>query len=97
MPLRETDPGFERELHEKFKAELSPKFGFSQYDSPLPLLLVDVDLYAEKQLLCQEPAEQTTAISAHMSVRIRAFYEQMAAAYNGSKDPLASIGIELTI
>jgi hypothetical protein len=32
-----------------------------------------------------------------MSVRIRGSYEQMAAAYNGGKDPPASIGIELTI
>jgi hypothetical protein len=45
MPLRETDPDFEREFLEKFKAELNSKFVISQYDLSLPLLLVDVHLH----------------------------------------------------
>ena len=97
MPLRETDPDFESELFEKVKAALNAKFGNSEYDLPLPLLFVDDDEYAEKPLPCHEPAEETIAISAHMSVRIRAFYEQMAAAYNAIEDPPASIGIKLEI
>ncbi|KXX75485.1 hypothetical protein MMYC01_208112 [Madurella mycetomatis] len=95
MLLRETDPDFEREIREKVKAALNAKFGVFEYDLPLPLLLVDE--YAEKPLPCHEPAEETIAISAHMSVRIRTFYEQIAAAYNGIEDPPASIGIKLEI
>ncbi|KAL1880120.1 hypothetical protein Daus18300_001483 [Diaporthe australafricana] len=95
MPLRETDPDFESELFEKVKAARNAKFGNLQYDLPLPLLLVDDS--AEKPLPCQEPAEETIAISAHMSVRIRALYKQIAAAYNGIEDPPAGIGIKLVI
>lgn len=64
-------------------------------DLSLPLLLLDDS--AEKPLPCNEPAEETIAISAHMLVRIRAFYKQIAAAYNGIEDPPASIGINLEI
>jgi len=95
MPLRETDPDFESEIFEMVKAALNAKFEVFQYFLPLPLLLVDE--YAEKPLPCHEPAEETIAISPHISVRIRALYEQMAAAYNGIEDPPASIGIELEI
>ena len=95
MPLRETDPDFENLILETAKAALGAKFGVCEYDLPLPLLLVDE--YVEKPLPCHEPAEETIAISAHMSVRIRAFYEQMAAAYNAIEDPPASIGIKLEI
>lgn len=95
MPLRETDPDFERELLEKVTAGRNAKFGVCEYDLPLPLLLLDDS--AEKPLPCQEPAEETTAISAHMSVRIRAFYKQLAAVYNGIEDPPASFGIKLEI
>ncbi|KAK1635256.1 hypothetical protein BDP81DRAFT_431197 [Colletotrichum phormii] len=95
MPLRETDPDFESEIFERAKAALSAKFGNFQYDLPLPLLLVDE--YAEKPLSCQEPVEETSAISAHISVRIRALYEQLAAAYDKTEDPPASIGIKLEI
>lgn len=95
MPLRETDPDFESELFEQVKAALNAKFGVSQYALPLPLLLVDD--YTQKPLPCHEPAEETIAISAHMSVRIHAMYEQMAAVYNRIEDPPASIGIKLEI
>jgi hypothetical protein len=95
MPLRETDPSFESDIFEKAKAALNAKFGNVQYFLPLPLVVVDE--YAEKPLPCHEPAEETIAISAHMSVRIHALYEQMAAAYNGIEDPPASIGIKLQI
>jgi len=67
MPLRETDLDLESELFEKVKGALNAKSGVSQYDLPLPLLLVDE--HAEKPLLCHEPAEETIAISAHISVR----------------------------
>ncbi|CAG5158744.1 uncharacterized protein ALTATR162_LOCUS5233 [Alternaria atra] len=95
MPLRENDPNFENELFEEVKAALNAKFGIFQYDLSLPLLLVDE--YAEKQLPCHEPAEETIAISAHMSVRIRALYEQLATAYNEVEDPPARIGIKLEV
>lgn len=97
MPLRETDPDFESELFEKVKAALNAKFEVFEYHLPLPLLLVDPDEYAEKRLACHEPAEETTAISAHVSVRIRAFYEQIAAACNGIEDLPARLGIKLEI
>ncbi|KAI8938744.1 hypothetical protein NX059_004611 [Plenodomus lindquistii] len=95
MPLRETDPDFESEIFEEVKAAFNAKFGVLQYDLPLPLLLIDE--YAESALPCHEPAEETTAISAHMSFRIHAFYEQTAVAYKGMEDPPTSIGIELSI
>jgi hypothetical protein len=97
MPLRETDPDFESELSEKVKAAVNAKFEVFEYSLPLPLLLVDVDIDAEKQLPCHEPAEETTAISAYMLVRIRAFYEQIAAACNGIEDLPARLGIKLEI
>ncbi|USP74440.1 hypothetical protein yc1106_01714 [Curvularia clavata] len=97
MPLRETDPHFKAEIFEKAKAVLSAKFGVCEYDLPLPLLLVDE--YAEKPLPCHESAEETISISAHMSARIHAFYEQIAAAYNRIENPPppATIGIKLEI
>ncbi|KAJ8116643.1 hypothetical protein OPT61_g1967 [Boeremia exigua] len=95
MPLRETDPDFEKELFENTKAALNAKFRISQYRLPLPVLLVDVG--AEKGLPCHEPAEETIAISAHVSARIHAWYKQLAAAYDEVEDPPASIVIELTI
>ncbi|TIC90840.1 hypothetical protein CH35J_011063 [Colletotrichum higginsianum] len=98
MPLRETDPDFETEIFEQVKvgieAARNAKFGVSQYDLPLPLL---VDDSTEKPLQCYEPAEETIAISAHMSVRIRALYKQIAAVYNGVVDPPVSLGIKLEI
>lgn len=95
MPIREIDPNFESELFEAAKAAFNKKFGVSQYWLPLPLLLVDQG--AEKDLLCHEPAEETIAISAHVSARIHAWYEQLAAAYDEVEDPPARIGIELII
>ncbi|KAL1793942.1 hypothetical protein ACET3X_007363 [Alternaria dauci] len=95
MPLRETDPNFESELLEEAKAALNAKFGIFQYFLPLPLILVDD--HAEKQLPCHEPAEETIAVSAHLSVRIRALYEQLAAAYNEVVDPPARIAMEFQI
>jgi hypothetical protein len=95
MPLRETDPDFESDVFEKAKAALNAKYGIVQYFLPLPLLLVDEN--AEKPLPCQEPGEETTAISAHVSARIHAFYKQLAAAYNEVEDPPASIAIEIQI
>ncbi|KAK3898507.1 hypothetical protein C8A05DRAFT_18933 [Staphylotrichum tortipilum] len=97
MPLRETDPDFETELREKIKATFNAKFEGFQYEIPLPLLLVDEDEYAETRLPCHEPVEETIAISAHISVRIRTFYEQIAAAYNAIEDPPARIRIYLEI
>jgi hypothetical protein len=95
MPLRETDPDFERELFERAKTALNEKFGNFQYYLPLPLLLVDEDV--ETQLPCNEPAEETIAISAHISARIHAFYEQLNAAYHETEDPPASIGVKIEI
>ncbi|KAF6783344.1 hypothetical protein CSOJ01_15910 [Colletotrichum sojae] len=95
MPLRETDPNFESDIFEKLKAALNAKFEVAEYEPPLPLLLVDE--CAPKQLLCHEPTEETIAISTHLSARIHAYYEQLAAAYNGIEDPPASIAIELEI
>ena len=95
MPLCVTDLDFESGLFEKAKAALNAKFGVFEYDLPLPLLLVDE--YAETPLPCYEPVEETVAISTHMSARIRAFYEQIAAAYDSTEDPPASIGLRLEI
>lgn len=99
MPLRETDPDFKSELFEKVKVDVeaarNAKFAVSKYYLPLPLLLLDES--AEKPLPCHEAAEETIAASAHISVRIRTFYEQIAAAYDGIEDPLGSIGIKLEI
>lgn len=95
MPLRETDPGFEIELCGKVNAAFNTKFEVFEYYLPLPLLLVDE--YAEKPIPYNEPAEETIAISAHVSVRIRAFYEQIAAAYKGIEDPLVSFDIKIEI
>lgn len=87
MPLRETDPDFESELFEKVKADVeaarNAEFAVSKYDLPLPLLLLDDS--AEKPLPCHEPAEETTAISAHMSVRIRAFTGRLSPLITASK------------
>lgn len=94
MPLRETDPDFESEIKAKVEAGRNAKFGVCEYDLPLPLLVNDS---AENPLPCQEPAEETTAISAHISVRIHAFYKQLAAAYTGIADPPANFGLKLEI
>ncbi|KAK1992451.1 hypothetical protein LX36DRAFT_674543 [Colletotrichum falcatum] len=98
MPLRETDPDFESDISEQVRvgieAARNANFGVSQYDLPLPLL---VDESAENPLPCHEPAEETIAISAHVSARIHALYKQVAAAYNGIDDPPASLGIKLEI
>ncbi|KAL8306252.1 hypothetical protein RB597_003199 [Gaeumannomyces tritici] len=99
MPLRVTDPDFESEIFEKVKAGFEAGRNSTgagcQYFLPLPLLVLDDS--AEKQLPCHEPAEETMAISAHISVRIRAFYEQIAAAYNSIEDLPVDIGIKLEI
>ncbi|KAJ2968803.1 hypothetical protein NQ176_g9004 [Zarea fungicola] len=98
MSLRVTDPDFENELSEKVKAAVNGKFGAFQYELPLALLLLpDPAEHAEEQLPCHESAEETTAISAHMSARIHAFYEQIAAACNEVKDLPARLGMELQI
>ncbi|KAJ3499127.1 hypothetical protein NLG97_g580 [Lecanicillium saksenae] len=96
MPLRVTDPDFKTELFKKVKAAVNAKFGIFQYALPLPLLL-NPNENAEKQLPCHEPASETTAISAHMSARIHAFYEQIAAACNGVEDLPAGLEMELRI
>ncbi|KAF5512736.1 hypothetical protein CGCA056_v012738 [Colletotrichum aenigma] len=99
MPLRETDPNFESDILEKVTADVEAarnlEFAVSEYHLPLPLLTVDE--LAEKPLPCHEPADETLAISAHLSVRIRAFYNQIAAAYNRVEDPPASIGLKIEI
>ncbi|KAJ4333802.1 hypothetical protein N0V87_007370, partial [Didymella glomerata] len=95
MPMRETDSNFESELFEEARAGFEAKFGVSQYWLPLPLLLVDIE--AEKDLPCHESAEETIAISAHVSARIHAWYEQLATAYDKVEDPPAHVGIELEI
>ncbi|KAE9566242.1 hypothetical protein CGCF415_v012922 [Colletotrichum fructicola] len=99
MPLRETDPDFESDILEKVTADVEAarnlEFAVSEYHLPLPLLLVDE--LAEKPLPCHEPADETLAISAHLSVRIRAFYNQIAAAYNRVEDPPASLGLKIEI
>ncbi|EGX87925.1 hypothetical protein CCM_09548 [Cordyceps militaris CM01] len=97
MSLRVTDPDFESELSEKVKAAVKAKLGIIQYDLPLPLLVLDPDENAEKELPCHEPAEETTIISAHLSARIHAFYEQIAAAYNGIEDLSAGLDLEVQI
>jgi hypothetical protein len=95
MPIRETDSNFESELFEQARAAFEAKFGVSQNWLPLPLLLVDIG--AEKDLPCYEPAEETIAISTHVSARIHAWYEQLAIAYEKVEDPPAHVGIELEI
>jgi hypothetical protein len=95
MPIRETDPDFEGQLFEEAKAAFDAKYEISQYWLPLPLLLIDLE--AEKDLLCHEPVEETSAISAHVSARIHAWYKQLAAAYDKAKDPPARFSIELQI
>lgn len=95
MPIRETDPDFESKLFEKAKAALNEQFGVFEYRIPLPLLLVDRE--AEKDLPCHETAEETAAISAHVSVRINALFMQLAAAYDQVEDPPARIDIMLEI
>ncbi|KAI4915394.1 uncharacterized protein J4E92_009348 [Alternaria infectoria] len=95
MPLRETDPDFQRELFEQTKAALNAKYGVLQYDLPLPLILVDGQ--ASPPLPCCEPAEETLAISAHTSARIHAVYEQSAAACIAVEDPPSSIALNIEI
>lgn len=97
MALRVTDPDFECELSEKLKAAVKAKCEIFQYTLPLPLLLINRNEDGEKDLPCHEPARETTAISAHMSARIHAFYEQIAAACNGIQDLPAKLDMELTI
>jgi hypothetical protein len=100
MPLRETDPNFAHDLVKQFRAAFAAKYEVYQYELPLPLLLVDQDPFAENPKLllpCHEPSEETTAISTHMSARIRACFEQLAAAYEETENPPASIGVEITI
>ncbi|KAG9192974.1 hypothetical protein G6011_11708 [Alternaria panax] len=97
MPLRETDPKFESELFDQVKAAFNAKFGILQYDLPLPLILAVEDVQAERLIPCHEPSEETMVVSAHVSARIHAFYEQTAAAYKEIEDPPASICIEITI
>ncbi|KAJ3498240.1 hypothetical protein NLG97_g1282 [Lecanicillium saksenae] len=97
MPLRETDLDFAIELFEKVKAAVNAKYEVFKYALPLPLLLVDPDVYVERPLPCHEPVEETTTISAHLLARIHAFYEQIAAACNGIEDLPARLGIKLEI
>ncbi|TQN63644.1 hypothetical protein CSHISOI_11809, partial [Colletotrichum shisoi] len=98
MPLRETDPDFESDILKQVKvgieAARNAKFGVSKYFMPLPLL---VDESAANPLPCCEPAEETTAVSAHVSARIHALYKKVAAAYSEIEDPPASLGIYLGI
>ncbi|VUC22861.1 unnamed protein product [Clonostachys rosea] len=98
MPLRETDTDFETEISEHIREGLeagrNTKYRVFMCDLHLPLL---ADESAEKPLPCQEPTEETTAVSAHVSVRIRTFFKQIAAAYNETEDPPASIGIRLIV
>ncbi|KAK2039325.1 hypothetical protein LZ31DRAFT_558858 [Colletotrichum somersetense] len=61
---------------------------------PLPLL---VDGSAANPLPCHEPAEETRAVSAHVSARIHAYYKQVAAAYNEFGNPPASLCIDIVI
>ncbi|KAJ6785999.1 hypothetical protein PWT90_07635 [Aphanocladium album] len=95
MPLRETDPDFESELLDKIKAAVDEKFEVFKYYLPLPLLVVDEDV--ENPLPCQEPSEETTAVSAHISARIHAFYKQIAAVCSGAQDLPARLGIKIEI
>ncbi|KAH6629733.1 hypothetical protein C7974DRAFT_359707 [Boeremia exigua] len=95
MPLRETDPDFENQLLESAKAALDAKFEISQYWLPLPLLVANEE--TEEELPCHEPAEETVAVSAHMSTRIRAWYEQLAATFGKAEDLPARFDIELQI
>ncbi|TQV92639.1 hypothetical protein IF1G_08563 [Cordyceps javanica] len=80
MPFRVVDPDYEKQALEEIKKCLPPE-GAPQpvvYQVCLPLLLHS----AEEPLPCHEPASETTAISAHVSARIHAFYEQLAAYYH---------------
>jgi hypothetical protein len=95
MPVRETDLDFKRDLFENAKAAFSAQHRGLQYFLPLPLLIVDDN--ADNPLPCNEPAEETIAISVHLSARIHAFYDETAAAYNEIEHPPASISISLEI
>lgn len=95
MPIREADPGFESELLKEVKAAFDAKIGNFQYWLPLPLLLVTEN--TEKDLSCNETAEETAIISAHVSTRIHALFEQLAAAYDEVEDPPAHIFLQLNI
>ncbi|KAK1978605.1 hypothetical protein LZ30DRAFT_632825 [Colletotrichum cereale] len=98
MRLRETDPAFESDILEQVKVGIEAarglKLGAAQSWLPLPVL---VDDSAENPLPCHEPAEETMAVSVHLSVRIHALYKQIAAAYNSVEDPPASLVVELEI
>ncbi len=63
MPLRETDPDFKSELFEIAKEAVNNKSEAFIYYLPLPLLVPE---NADEQIPCQEPVEETTAISAHI-------------------------------
>ncbi|KDN70355.1 hypothetical protein CSUB01_08409 [Colletotrichum sublineola] len=60
----------------------------------MPLL---VDESAANPLLCHEPAEETTTVSAHMSARIHAYDKKLAAAYNEIENPPAGLCIYIKI
>ncbi|KAJ3498371.1 hypothetical protein NLG97_g1176 [Lecanicillium saksenae] len=97
MPLRETDLDFAIELFKKVKAAVNTKYEVFEYTLPLPVLLVDPNVYTERPLPYYKPVEETTTINAHLSARIHAFYKQIAAACNGIEDLPVRLGIKLKI
>ncbi|GAB1321114.1 hypothetical protein MFIFM68171_11324 [Madurella fahalii] len=56
-------------------AEVGRLLAYVDHDVDMPLL----ENPEEKPLPCREPAEETTAVSAHFSAQLHALYEQLAA------------------
>ncbi|KAK2597437.1 hypothetical protein QQS21_005985 [Conoideocrella luteorostrata] len=95
MPFRVVDPDYEKQALAEIQKSLPSEnvLELIIYEVSLPLLLDS----AEEQLPCHEPVEETTAISAHVSARIHAFYKQLAAWYAEPANAEAPGGISIGI
>lgn len=97
MPFRESDPDFKDKVGEIVKKAIDEESTWLQYWISLPLLLVDEGAEFGNDIPCYEPPEETDAISAHVSVRIHAFYEHIAAAYKELKNSPAATNLQIQI
>ena len=97
IPIRASAPYTSNNSKPAFTA----KYEVYQYNLQLPLLLFGESPFRkipEVPLLpCHESCEETTAISAPMSLRIRTCFKQLAAAYAEAENPPANIMLEIEI
>lgn len=97
MPFLVLDQDYESRILAQVKHSADPDGALRQitFDITLPLLHNP----PEETLPCHEPVEETAAVSAHISARIHACYEKLAAQLYGPAIPEAGspCGISLTL